>query len=454
MLKQTVTISEKRADFLPALIALFIKNNPGLKMLESVSPGDDEYTGYPIYSDPSKISWGSGGNGASHPEEHIVLSGGIQDFSMPVYFLGTSVDNVVLMVTIMGHWLSFSMCHSLSTARKIKQIFTGKNTDKICPLTNIIRGSQNTSNINQQGLVYYTYKVRLAVSTDSSDTSKDILKISIQYISSDFTNCYKFEPELTDSSDNITYYEGNEQFAVIFSKTEDGLACALNLYENLAYRENYIYHFYPFGQLLYFSFNEPVEVSDRLYGVVDPWSDTTSRITDEDLYNLQWNEYTPWWSDDRLRWRGFQYYQRMGMKHLIPANIDVFGPERGLLTPDGETYLGDGKSVSRRINERYIKIGEPNILPNYSRVYTGDTGDDTLRIMPGPFFMTPKLGKGQAYTRRLYVPGSQDKGYLYLCYIPSLSDDTMPQSGNIYKIGDKKFMCIYPGMCGLFARVG
>ena len=74
--------------------------------------------------------------------------------------------------------------------------------------------------------------------------------------------------------------------------------------------------------------------------------------------------------------------------------------------------------------------------------------------MPSQFFLLPKMKKGEAFTRQIYVPCSQERGEIYLCYIPAAEESDMPKSGNIYEIGGKRFLCIYPGMCGLFARVG
>ena len=57
---------------------------------------------------------------------------------------------------------------------------------KICPLTNIVRGVTDKGDVSKgQGLQYYTYKVHL-------DNSTDIYRISLQYINSDYSTCYRF----------------------------------------------------------------------------------------------------------------------------------------------------------------------------------------------------------------------------------------------------------------------
>ena len=426
-LKSDKTISGNTAkEFLENLINFFHANTPELILLESVSPDDSEYTGYPIYSAGAPVS----GN-------QYICESGLNDFKSPVYFFGTSVDNVVLMITLMGKWLSFSMCHSLTAARTIGDIIDKAKLTKICPLTNIVRGSTDFEGsfdqVGKRGLLYYTYKVHL-------DHSTDIYRISLQYINSDYSTCYRFKPLLTSGSTPATYYDGEEQFSVIFTKTDKGVACALNLFENL--NKNATNRggssSYPQGQLLYFSFNEPVEISERLYSKIDPW-ESTDYIADEDEFMPQWAEFLAFfWGGER--WTPYQFYQRIGLKHFVPAFADTYGPERAR-SVDPVPQLSSGNA---------IKLLSPKI----ARYYANASDDVNFRIMPSQFFLLPKMKKGEAFTRQIYVPCSQERGEIYLCYIPAAEESDMPKSGNIYEIGGKKFLCIYPGMCGLFARVG
>lgn len=422
-LKSDKTISGNTAkEFLENLINFFHANTPELILLESVSPGDSEYTGYPIYS-----------KGTPVVGDNYLSGSNLNDFKSPVYFFGTSVDNVVLMITLMGKWLSFSMCFSLTAARKIGDIIDKANLPKICALTNIVRGSTDApfGRENQQGLQYYTYKVHL-------DHSTDIYRISLQYINSDYSTCYRFKPLLTSSSTPATYYDGEEQFSVIFTRTDKGVACALNLFENLNKNatNGQGSSFYPQGQLLYFSFNEPVEISERLYSKADPWK-STDYIADEDKYMPQWAEFSAWFTG--TNWAPYQFYQRIGLKHFVPAFADTYGPERARsVDPTSDKDINAIKLLS----------------PKIARYYANASGDVNFRIMPPQFFLLPKMKKGEAFTRQIYVPCSQERGEIYLCYIPAAEESDMPKSGNIYEIGDKRFLCIYPGMCGLFARVG
>ena len=421
-LKSDKTISGNTAkEFLENLINFFHANTPELTRLESVSPGDSEYTGYPIYSAGTPVSG-----------DQYVCGSNLNDFKSPVYFFGTSVDNVVLMITLMGKWLSFSMCHSLTAARKIGDIIDKAKLTKICPLTNIVRGYTY-----DQGLQYYTYKVHL-------DHSTDMYRISLQYINSDYSTCYRFKPLLTSSSTPATYYDGEEQFSVIFTRTDKGVACALNLFENLNDSDannRYGSGYYPQGQLLYFSFNEPVEISERLYSKADPWL-STDYIADEDKFMPQWAEFLAWfWGGER--WTPYQFYQRIGLKHFVPAFADTMGPERAR-----SVYPDQIVTISGSYNA--IKLLSPKI----ARYYANAVDDVNFRIMPSQFFLLPKMKKGEAFTRQIYVPCSQERGEIYLCYIPAAEESDMPKSGNIYEIGGKRFLCIYPGMCGLFARVG
>lgn len=420
-LKSDKTISGRTAkEFLENLINFFHENTPELTLLESVSPDDSEYTGYPIYSAGAPVSG-----------DQYICASNLNDFKSPVYFFGTSVDNVVLMITLMGKWLSFSMCHSLTAARKIGDIIDKAKLTKICPLTNIVRGSTDSDYIGGQGLQYYTYKVHL-------DHSTDIYRISLQYINSDYSTCYRFKPLLTSNSTPATYYDGEEQFSVIFTRTDKGVACALNLFENLNKNatNGQGSSFYPQGQLLYFGFNEPVEISERLYSKGDPW-ESTDHIADEDEFMPQWAEFLAWfWRGER--WAPYQFYQRIGLNHFVPAFADTYGPERARsVYPDSGSYNA-------------IKLLSPKI----ARYYENASDDVNFRIMPSQFFLLPKMKKGEAFTRQIYVPCSQERGEIYLCYIPAAEESDMPKSGNIYEIGGKRFLCIYPGMCGLFARVG
>lgn len=417
-LKSDKTISGNTAkEFLENLINFFHANTPELILLESVSPYSSEYTGYPIYSAGAPVSG-----------DQYICGSTLNDFKSPVYFFGTSVDNVVLMITLMGKWLSFSMCFSLTAARKIGNIIDSANLTKICALTNIVRGSTDSVSKGQQGLQYYTYKVHL-------DHSTDIYRISLQYINSDYSTCYRFRPLLTSSSTPATYYDGEEQFAVIFTRTDKGVACALNLFENLNKNatKGIGSSFYPQGQLLYFSFNEPVEISERLYSKADPWK-STDYIADEDEFMPQWAEFLAWFPSSD--WVGYQFYQRIGLKHFVPAFADTYGPERA-------------RNVDPA-SDNAIKLLSPKI----ARYYANASSDVNFRILPSQFFLLPKMKKGEAFIRKIYVPCSQERGEIYLCYIPAAEESDMPKSGNIYEIGEKRFLCIYPGMCGLFARVG
>lgn len=421
-LKSDKTISGNTAkEFLENLINFFHANTPELTLLESVSPGDSEYTGYPIYSAGTPVSG-----------DRYICGSKLNDFKSPVYFFGTSVDNVVLMITLMGKWLSFSMCHSLTAAREIGDIIDEAKLTKICPLTNIVRGYAYNL-----GLQYYTYKVHL-------DHSTDIYRISLQYINSDYSTCYRFKPLLTSGSTPATYYAGEEQFSVIFTRTDKGVACALNLFENLNNTNSFNHDYYPQGQLLYFSFNEPVEISERLYGKRDPW-ESTDYIADEDIFMPQWAEFLATFTG-KERWSPYQFYQRIGLKHFVPAFADDYGPERARsVYPDSLVTFSGSDSA--------IKLGSPKISRYYANPLAFPN-DANSRIMPSQFFLLPKMKKGEAFTRQIYVPCSQERGEIYLCYIPAAEESDMPKSGNIYEIGGKKFLCIYPGMCGLFARVG
>lgn len=422
-LKSDKTISGNTAkEFLENLINFFHANTPGLTLLESVSPDDSEYTGYPIYS-----------AGAPVPlTDQYICTSLLNDFKSPVYFFGTSVDNVVLMITLMGKWLSFSMCHSLTAARKIGDIIDKAKLTKICALTNIVRGFTYP-----HGLQYYTYKVHL-------DHSTDIYRISLQYINSDYSTCYRFKPLLTSNSTPATYYDGEEQFSVIFTRTDKGVACALNLFENLNDNNGGHGSYYPQGQLLYFSFNEPVEISERLYSKRVPW-ESTDYIADEDIFMPQWAVFLADFTG-KDRWKPYQFYQRIGLKHFVPAFADNYGPERARsVYPDKLVPFPGSNSA--------IKLLSPKISRYYANPLAFPYDADS-RIMPSQFFLLPKMKKGEAFTRQIYVPCSQERGEIYLCYIPAAEESDMPKSGNIYEIGGKRFLCIYPGMCGLFARVG
>ena len=242
---------------------------------------------------------------------------------------------------------------------------------------------------------------------------------------------------MASSSTPATYYDGEEQFSVIFTRTDKGVACALNLFENLNKNatngQGQGSSFYPQGQLLYFSFNEPVEISERLYSKADPWK-STDYIADEDRYMPQWAEFYAWFPSGG--WDPYQFYQRIGLKHFVPAFADTYGPERAR-----SVYQDSGSAIKM-------------LSPKIARYYANASSDVNFRIMPSQFFLLPKMKKGEAFTRQIYVPCSQERGEIYLCYIPAAEESDMPKSGNIYEIGGKRFLCIYPGMCGLFARVG
>ena len=276
------------------------------------------------------------------------------------------------------------------------------------------------------------------------DHSTDIYRISLQYINSEYSTCYRFKPLLTSSSTPATYYAGEEQFSVIFTKTDKGVACALNLFENLNDSEGDHGSYYPQGQLLYFSFNEPVEISERLYSKRDPW-ESTDYIADEDIFMPQWAEFLATFTGGN-RWTPNQFYLRIGLKHFVPAFADAYGPERARsVYPDSLVPFPGSNSAIKLLSPKISRYyANPLAFPNYAN----------SRIKPSQFFLLPKMKKGEAFTRQIYVPCSQERGEIYLCYIPAAEESDMPKSGIIYEIGGKKFLCIYPGMCGLFARVG
>ena len=161
----------------------------------------------------------------------------------------------------------------------------------------------------------------------------------------------------------------------------------------------------------------------------------------------QWAEFLAWFSKN-VEWAPYQFYQRIGLKHFVPAFADTFGPERARsVYPDS---LGIPASSGIPGSRSAIKLLSPKI----ARYYANASYDVNFRIMPSQFFLLPKMKKREAFTRKIYVPCSQERGEIYLCYIPAAEESDMPKSGNIYEIGGKRFLCIYPGMCGLFARVG
>ena len=202
-------------------------------------------------------------------------------------------------------------------------------------------------------------------------------RISLQYINSDYSTCYRFKPLLTSSSTPATYYDGEEQFSVIFTRTDKGVACALNLFENLNDSDannRYGSGYYPQGQLLYFSFNEPVEISERLYSKADPWL-STDYIADEDKFMPQWAEFLAWfWGGER--WTPYQFYQRIGLKHFVPAFADTMGPERAR-----SVYPDQIVTISGSYNA--IKLLSPKI----ARYYANAHDDVNFRIMPSQFFL-------------------------------------------------------------------
>lgn len=398
----TDTLSTQLNRLLSDVVDLILDHHSELQVLDTITYDSERMTGAPLYS--------GGGDGL------FASLYGNRFYQSDLVFIGTNEDNICLSIGFYDGELVVAMNMTPKVETAITSVFSSKyNITESAPLYVTGKASRcfPTNNGNK-----YNYSIPYRIVNDS-------ITLDILYWHTEYSSGYSF----------INGAGENEGIKLIIFKTDEGnnvtgLGAAIQPW-------GYITGNRTTGKnaLLTWSFNE--NLIDNTPDLISHASQYSSNYPDviSDSIGAVLNsrvEIRQWFNANNVDYQSVNY-ANFAMWHTL-----------GLLC---------GSASSGAALQYMPWVYTVNTVYNSSTTQYPSGGTDVnFRTFMASPYNVPYLQPGQAYVRKMRIPGWNPycKGEIYLFWTPSLS---AYQSGDIIEIGNKQYAIITDGVVCWIARV-
>lgn len=390
----TDTLSTKLNSILSDIVGLILSHNSGLSILDTITYGSERMTGAPLYS--------GGGSGLYYDDYNG------RYYQSDLIFLGTSENNICLSLGFFQGELAVAMNITPKVEKSITDIWNSQYGLSTLPFYALGKASRvfPFTACNQ-----YNYSIPYRIVNNT-------ISFSVVYWNTEYSKGYSFinGGGETDGTHLVIFKtdEGNNQqgmgaaiwrFGLISEHRKDQrqsiLAFSLN--ENLLD-------------------NKPAELYTPSTSMPGATS-ATNQVTTNARYDMR-----TWYNADNntnysLNNNFFMAWHTLGGACKFTGTASRELESYGYIPTVGECYSG----------------------PNYDL--------DPLYISALSMqYNLPRLESGQAYVRKMRIPGwnPECKGEVYLLWSPSLY---AYQSGDIVEVGRKSYAIITTGAVVWAARV-
>lgn len=391
--KQTLSVVADTDGFnsLVASVVNKICENTGLRVIDKISYGSDEFNGFPIYNKAPSFA-----NYASLFSDDIHQS--------DVYVLGHNKNNYCLVVNVYNGYLLCSLGCSLDYCNRYSELALTKypTISNLAPLSVVTRTLTGVEIQEQEGR--YSFQVPLNKDTD------DIINLIIASYKGSNSQGFKF------------ISNGIESEWLLFSKDEEGNKyCVFNL-----------------NQFNGFS-NCQVDGAHKTTSTIYKDCSLVMRLSDEiPLYNEVI-------TDDASYW---QTHRHQNLNTIISENCYCF--KHIWLKHQALSYYPTSFYQMARTNTLNFfwcfaenKAPVPNhLLDNLFTLSTLSPNNSLHNL--------PKLQEGQVYLRKMFAPDSNKKFNYYLWYSPVTET---PAPNSFFEIAGDIYLLSTPGCIGYAIKV-
>lgn len=364
----------------------------GLRIINKITHGSEEFENYPVYNTPDttfKIS------SIFTKDTHM----------SDIYILGENEDNYCLFVHIYNGYLLFGLGHSLTYGERFATLALEKypNFVKHCPLSYILRYNKGIDN--------YRYYGNYCIGIPLIKSGEDELNLSFAYYKGDNSQGIKFIVDTVESE------------WILFSQDDlNNRYCLFSLYENSTFSNfqirgtstNSMNYFE--DSILVVKFGEEIPLYEDMINCIPNSNNVAASLTkaDDNSYNCPyiWCKWYPMNSS----YNDYMHYLNL----MARTNTINYSNRFYSNSNTSNDFLLDSLSV--------VSYSSPlNSVHNL-----------------------PKLEQGQAYLRKLYAPDSNKKINFYLWYSPVTEK---PANNSFYEIAGDVYLLSTPGCIGYAIKV-
>ena len=402
----TDTLTTKLNSLLQDVVTLILSQNSGLSVIDTITVGSDRFSGAPLYDTYNSKLYSTDYNNR-HYESDVV-------------FLGTNASNVCLSLGFFDGCLVVSMNMTPAVEAEYVADWTdvyGINATTYLPFYAVGKQSRWFKNSNSNaGRYCLPYRI-----------INNAISLSVIYWTGDYSRGYSFVNGAGES-DGVDL--------VIFNTDEggnaSGLGAAIWTWGRINNSGGTYYNSLRRAQVTAFSFAENLS-SNKPSALPTGNSNVDPGETQQQLINSRY-DIRIWGAVNNSAAAGASYFANFQSWHSLCGT-------------DGNVQ-----------NYAYM-LNSPDLWYSISNASDGNVASNALTPAGNRGFSPlclgynlPHLSPGQAYVRKMRVPGwnPECKGEVYLLWSPVL---TAYQSGDIVEVGSKSYAIITEGAVAWAARV-
>lgn len=389
---ETDAINTPLNSLLQQVASLILSQNPGLSVLDTITYGSSRMEDAPLYNNrPDALNADCFAN---------------RYYESDVIFIGTDKNNVCLSINFFQGELVVAMNMTPHMEQKYVDAWQDLGLSKQLPFYAVGKASRSF-NFSADYVNWYSYTLPYRIVDNA-------ISISVLYWDTTYSRGYSFinGTDQSDGSDLVIYTtdEGNGK---------KGLGGAIWTWGRISSNK-----YYQRPCILVWSFSENLSNNMAKYIGLSYYTNSPSEA-EQVICNAQY-DIRQWFCADN----NYYYYCMNGQFFAIWHTL---GGSTGCV--DGNYKRVNSMKLYDAVNRAYEE-SQGGIEP-------GSTNSYFVSVLCSAYNL-PRLDPGQAYIRRMRIPGwnANCKGEIYLLWSPSLVG---ANSGDIVEVGDKKYAVITEG---------
>lgn len=397
---ETDTLSTQLNLLLQQIVSLILSQNKGLSVLDTITYGSSRMEDAPLYN--------------TRPENLNIDCFENRFYESDVIFIGTNENNVCLSINFFQGELIVAMNMTPHTEQKYVDAWQRLGLSKYLPLYAVGKATRSF-NFGASYVSWYSYTLPYRIVDNT-------ISMSVLYWDTTYSRGYSFinGTSQSDGTDLVIYTtdEGNGK---------KGLGAALWTWGRISSNK-----YFQRPCILAWSFSE--NLSDNMAKSIGAsYYYNSPSESQQVICNAQY-DLRQWFCVDN----NYYYYCMAGQFFAIWHTL---GGSTGCV--DGSYKRLNSMKLYDAVNRAYDE-SQGGIEPSSSNSYY-------VSVLCSAYNL-PRLDPGQAYVRRMRIPGwnANCKGEIYLLWSPSLVG---ANSGDIVEVGDKQYAVITEGALCFVARV-
>lgn len=398
---ETDSINTPLNSILQQIVTLILAQNPGLSILDTITYGSDRMENAPLYN--------------NRPQNLSSECFDKRYYESDVIFIGTDKNNVCLSINFFQGELVVAMNMTPHTEQKYVDLWKDYGFSNYLPLYAVGKASRSF-NFSSSYVSGYSYTIPYQIVNNT-------ISLSVLYWNTTYSRGYSFMNGLFQSDGtNLVLFTTDE------GNGKSSLGAALWTWGRLSSNK-----YFNRPCILTWSFAE--NLSDNMAESIGGASYSNSPSEKLQVICNSRFDLRQWFCVDNYH----SYYCMAGQFFAIWHTL---GGTTGFT--DGTYKRIHSMKLYDTVNLAYDEA-QGGIEPSSPSSYYTSVLCSAYNL--------PRLEPGQAYIRRMRIPGwnANCKGEIYLLWSPSLVGTN---SGDIVEVGDKKYAVITEGALCWVTRVG